>query len=275
MWLFLWDTTPSKIFVGDTPISKVFLWSTQVRPAVWPWWTPTAHTIGYRELNGNGEDTKNDYWVTTYTVTDYDAIGYYWTWLPSYVSWRRWKQCASFDWTRALKLPALPVPNVITISAWVNYTSADSTANWASIFQLKMDWASGNTIERNSWSVYFRIQDGDTLAPFFVYWTSGSNATGAYSFSGTILSTGEWHNVVFTFNAWTAKYYIDWVLQDSHTVSWQYLRSQWATASNIWGTLDISDYDQRWVYLTGLIQDVIYENTVWSDSDVASYYANY
>lgn len=33
MWLFLWDSEPSKIFVGDTPISKVFLWDTQVRPS--------------------------------------------------------------------------------------------------------------------------------------------------------------------------------------------------------------------------------------------------
>lgn len=33
MWLFLWDSEPSKIFVGDTPISKCFLWDTQVRPS--------------------------------------------------------------------------------------------------------------------------------------------------------------------------------------------------------------------------------------------------
>ena len=32
MWLFVWDSQPSKIFVGDTSISKVFLWDTQVRP---------------------------------------------------------------------------------------------------------------------------------------------------------------------------------------------------------------------------------------------------
>lgn len=38
MWLFLWDSEPSKIFVGDTPISKVFLWDTQVRPSWWGWW---------------------------------------------------------------------------------------------------------------------------------------------------------------------------------------------------------------------------------------------
>ena len=238
----------------------------------WPAWTPTANTIGYWELNGNGDDTKNDYWVTTYTTTDYDAIGYYGSWLPSYVSWRKWKQCASFDWTRSLKLPNLPVPNVITISAWVNYTSASSTANWASIFQLKMDLAGGDSTERNSWAVYFRIQSWNTLAPFFVYGTSGSNATWAYSFTGTTLSTGAWHNVVFTFNAGVAKYYIDWVLEETHTVSWQYLREQWATASNIWWTVDIDWTSQRLVGLTWLIQDVIYENAAWSDADVLAYY---
>lgn len=36
MWLFLWDSEPSKIFVGDTSISKVFLWDTKVRPSRLP-----------------------------------------------------------------------------------------------------------------------------------------------------------------------------------------------------------------------------------------------
>ena len=45
MWLFLWDSEPSKIFVGDTPISKIFLWDTQVRPT---WWGRLPS--GYQEV---------------------------------------------------------------------------------------------------------------------------------------------------------------------------------------------------------------------------------
>ena len=247
----------------------------QVRPTTSPWWQPWANTIAYWELNWNGEDTKNDYWVTTYTTTDYDSVGYYWAWLPTYTIWRKWKQCASFDWTRTLKLPTLPIPsNTITISARVNYSAASTSANWPSIFQLKQDLAWWTSIERNSWSVYFGIKNWNTLDPFFVYgtWTNG---TWAYNFTWTVLSTGEWHNVIFTFNAWTAKYYVDWVLKDSHTVSGHYLRSQWSTPSNIGGTVDIDWTSQRVVGLTWLIQDVIYENTVWDDQYIADYYTNY
>jgi hypothetical protein len=33
MWLFLWDSQPSKIFVWDSEVSKVFVGSTQIRPS--------------------------------------------------------------------------------------------------------------------------------------------------------------------------------------------------------------------------------------------------
>jgi len=82
MWLFLWDSEPSKIFVGDTPISKVFLWDTQIRPT-WPdkdylcftaeqssstvkltkTWSPTAVTL----------ETSTD-WITWATYTIWDTI---------------------------------------------------------------------------------------------------------------------------------------------------------------------------------------------------------
>lgn len=33
MWLFIWDSAPSKIFVWDSEVSKVFVGSTQIRPS--------------------------------------------------------------------------------------------------------------------------------------------------------------------------------------------------------------------------------------------------
>lgn len=83
MWIFLWDSAPSKIFVGDTPISKVFVWDTQVRPATpvelpylcftantaWSTvqltktWSPTVVTL----------ETSTD-WNTWTTYTIWDTI---------------------------------------------------------------------------------------------------------------------------------------------------------------------------------------------------------
>lgn len=76
MGLFLWDSEPSKIFVGDTPISKVFLWDTQVRPSGWWGWQPWANTLFYASLNWNtnSEWTLNptfnsQSWTITYPTT--------------------------------------------------------------------------------------------------------------------------------------------------------------------------------------------------------------
>lgn len=84
MWLFVWDSEPSKIFVGDTQISKVFLWDTKIRPKdVWElstdftkytslaqiqaqWWTwttnisSTAPTYSYWS-NGMGVGASASY----------------------------------------------------------------------------------------------------------------------------------------------------------------------------------------------------------------------
>jgi hypothetical protein len=72
MWLFLWDSEPSKIFVGDTPISKCFLWDTQVRPT---WWQPWANTLAYWKFDGNLDSWFS--WWATLSWTPY----WYTTWL--------------------------------------------------------------------------------------------------------------------------------------------------------------------------------------------------
>jgi len=61
MGLFLWDSEPSKIFVGDTAISKVFLWDTQVRPSGWAY----------------------SYDFTTWTISDFSSL---WWSIPSQCS---------------------------------------------------------------------------------------------------------------------------------------------------------------------------------------------
>lgn len=54
MWLFVWDTAPSKVFVWWQQVSKIFVWATQVRPStpplykevewIWTNWTQRIDT---------------------------------------------------------------------------------------------------------------------------------------------------------------------------------------------------------------------------------------
>lgn len=236
--------------------------------------TPTANTIGYWELNWNTEDTKNDYGVTTYTSTDYDAVGYFWAWLPTYTTGKNWKQCAYFDWTRALELPSnIAYTNQsLTISAWVNYTSASAWNfwTWSSIFQIRHDGSTNGT----SWALFNRIKSDWTFAPMFVHTqnSSGQYGQAEWNLTWTSLSTWVWHNVVFTFNEGTAKYYIDWTLQYSTTVSWHYLRNTTPETSWVIGGSVEYSWSNYYSYLTWKIQDVIYESWAWSATDVANYY---
>lgn len=229
-------------------------------------WTPTAYTIGYWELNWNGEDTKNDYWVTTYTSTDYDSNGYIWAWNPTYADWRWGRQCAYFAGDRCLNLPVLPIPsNTITISLWANLSS--STGYWA-MFHHRQDLAPGN----DGWCVFIGCQTGVAVDCKWVWTTNSSWTTWqtGYDFTDVTVEANKRHNIVFTFNWWTAKLYIDWVLKQ--TISWKpWLRNSNSSQSFIWW-----DVNYTWNnYMTGYIQDVIYENRTWSDQDVADYYATY
>lgn len=79
MWLFVWDSEPSKIFVGDTQISKVFVWDTQVRPRlpsvyqeveyiqssgsqyIDTWFNPTWNSE--LEFDFNMYDSSSAYWL--------------------------------------------------------------------------------------------------------------------------------------------------------------------------------------------------------------------
>lgn len=77
MGLFLWDSQPSKIFVGNTSISKVFLWDTKIRPTIPPYLCFTANTAGSTvALN------KNDFPTVVNLETSAD-----WTTWTDYTIW--------------------------------------------------------------------------------------------------------------------------------------------------------------------------------------------
>lgn len=101
MWLFVWDSQPSKIFVGDTPISKVFLWDAQVRP------------------------TKNEY--------DIDITNFKSTTSSSWLGWERaW--CFSMDWMKYYVSQNNSTFNEYTLNNKYDLNSASATHT------LTADW---------------------------------------------------------------------------------------------------------------------------------------
>ena len=94
MWLFVWDSEPSKIFVWDTQISKVFLWDTQVRPSAKvyefdftdsTWWALTNASLSNGKLLGTSANFLWSYnmWslVGAKKITiDANLYGVVWSW---------------------------------------------------------------------------------------------------------------------------------------------------------------------------------------------------
>lgn len=229
------------------------------------WWKPWANTIAYWELNWNWNDTKNNYGVTTYTATNYNSDWVVWT-SPTYNTTRNWKACWYFGGWSALKLPVLPIPsNQLTFSVWVKMVSISSSWNNA-IFQLRED----NTSGMSSWAIMFSTMSGK-IFPQWVWTTSATWPSWEtwYSASWYTASLNTRYNVVITFNAWTLKFYVNWNLINTQSGN-PYLRNNWDTESYIWMWRGRRYSEAQ--YINGYVQDVIYENAVWSDSEVLDYY---
>lgn len=245
-------------------VKKIRVGTQQVRPVLK--WIPWADTIAYWELNGNWNDTKNNYGVTTYTTTNYNSDGLIWT-APTYTTTRKGKACAKFSGNWILQLPNLPIAsNHITVSLWYNKTG---NSDWACIFQLKEDTST------DSWNRAIVISDtnsGIQVSVVMTTYSTGVSWQVAYNTSAKTVSTNEWHNYVITFNSWTLKFYVDWVLFDTKSNSSRpYLRNSSSSPSYIWGW--VKHYNSyQYKCLNWYMQDVIYENKTWGDQEVLNYY---
>jgi len=243
-------------------INKIYVWTNLVRPK----WKPTSSTIAYYELNWNWNDTKNNYWVTTYTTTNYNSTWYVWAWNPTYTTTRNWKKCAYFDGTRLLQLPSLPIPsNTITLSIWIKLNQNINSVTY--FFQLREDESSTN---RNSTAFFFATLNW-RIYPLWISTTQSTWQTwqAAHETNWITGTLGSWYNLVATFNAGTLKFYVNWSLVDTGT-SDIYLRNNFSTPSYIWWKRNRL-YPEL-VYNNCYIQDIIYENKVWTAQEVLDYY---
>ena len=236
MWIFLWDTAPSKIFVGDNEVSKVFVWDTQVRPSGW-WWQPWANTILYYSFN----NTLNDGSWNNYNLTNS------WT---TFVTLNSDKKVLSVEQASATYTWW---PNLVWESITVSFWFADTaTRTWLSnrsyvhlvndIVQVTHAWPKQNN------RLYASVQ-----------WQNNYEQAPIYN------DTNVWHHVVITFDDSTKqqKEYVDNSLKSTTTYS------NWISGTisqiKIWWT----GYAWEVHFKIG---DVILEDKVWTDQEIEDYY---
>ncbi len=208
MWLFLWDSQPSKIFVGDTPISKVFLWDTQVRPS---WWQPWANTIAYYKFDWNLNDSvnSNNLSLSAWTIT-------YWT--DSHGG-----KYAYFDKnTRTGHLTISPNFDISTVTLMYRWQPKQVFSSW------------------NPISVWYTTNNNSiiigTVRSVDFWWTTWFTAT-----------ADTWYHLVITCEWWVRKFYVNWTYyaQDSYSLSWT--QATKLTINNAWDTSSYSFSNNNYI----------------------------
>ena len=163
MWLFLWDSEPSKIFVWDTSISKVFLWDTQVRPSGWQPW---ANTLLYLPLSA--DTTTTNYWNLNYV---FSQTG--WTFVNNYY------EATDSSCFIATTGNTYTSYTSYTMMCWVKYIS-----DWLVALNNRWDWDNGN-IAFYSWtcerwnSQFWRI-----------------------TYPTASIIDAQWHHIALTWQVW-------------------------------------------------------------------------
>jgi len=205
MWLFLWDSEPSKIFVGDTPISKVFLWDTQVRPSGWKPW---ANTIAYYPLTSTTQWTDQSWnW--------FDLTNWWWVSFGMY----GWVDCWYFTGKNCLKT-----------SSWNIINNWQTTFTWLSRMYF---------IDGGSWNprLFTNTSQSDGLLVLqndqgkISVWSSGWNTWLTYQ-------TWWWHLYAISWDylAWTFTGYVD-----INSTSWTWSGRNYGSWLCVWWTNSISD----------------------------------
>lgn len=247
MGLFLWDSEPSKIFVGDTPISKVFLWDTQVRPTskqrATQWPAPDGFHVPlttewqdvyniWTALGGWSRDWTNfgialklpfagGRYNSSADVYGQGAHGYYWS-----SSRFNEKRAYTLDFSstalnpqnndrRAYGFSVRCFKNSPTVptSSWTKLYWTSIEAGW--IFWSSTDWLISLS---NDWQTRITIQDKNLGAT--TVWNSGdtlSEANGGYYYQ-------RWNNYGFP-RTWTIANQSTTQVDASNYWPWNYYSS--------------------------------------------------
>ena len=125
MGLFLWDSEPSKIFVGDTPISKVFLWDVQVRPSsqpitqIWIYWSESLWVISFQTSAWNGISIADKNLWATQVYNSWDNLS-----LANMGRWyQRWNNYWWDYWVDPVNVSSTQV-DASTYWPWNYYSSS-------------------------------------------------------------------------------------------------------------------------------------------------------
>ena len=165
------------------------------------WWKPWANTLAYYPLDST--NTVNDLSWNNKTLSN--------TWVTFWTY--NWVDCANYSWDKYLyrNQSLISWSQNFTINMW--YLRWGASHNHSEILSI------GSRYWSNSFM--FWLNDSDSL---YIWWWDNDRNT------WYVTQQWQWVNVVCSHNNWTAKVYINGVLQLTATVSYS-ITSSW---TGIW-----------------------------------------
>ena len=188
MWIFLWDTAPSKIFIGSSEVASVWAWDTKVRPTIQPITTPWIYHSADLWLISISSD-----WSTRYTVADKNlwATTVYndWDTVSEANAWKFYQRWNNYWFPRSWATTTSST-TVSTSGYWPwNYYSSSTfilAYNWFTDNNANLRWGTTWTVEAMRWpcNEWFHIPSdsewqnlfnvGNTLWAWGSWWWKGA-----------------------------------------------------------------------------------------------------
>lgn len=208
------------------------------------WWQPWANTLVYYDF----DDTLNDGSWNNHpaTVAQWSAV---------YITWIEWK-AITCSWN--VMKSWITTNNIIadwhTLSFRVKLTAL---ASW---WDYRVMWGLGVS----SWIFHINIGNWAWWWTWVCLWTNiwGDDNQNRRTFTYNFNTTDRF-NVVFTFDNWNIKCYINKTLIDTQT-----LQTTWSWDFYIGSNYQVNSGDR----VNGYIDEFIVEDKIWSQTDVNDYY---
>lgn len=194
-WIFLWSTTPNKVFIGDSQVSKIFVWDTQVRPTG-GWWQPWPNTVLYFPLITDQTDHVGSSYIPVTWTTTAGVMGYSFVvnWNTSIVNAPA--SCIFMAyWIRANA-------TLSSISGWpslkwdLRFNFSHSASWWTNVFQSDTDggWVSSTQQSVSIWTWYHMAMGYD--GTYIKCYINGNNVwTYTWAPKTTSWMIGIWRSV--------------------------------------------------------------------------------
>ncbi len=242
MWVYIWTGNPlQNAYIGEyveTPF------------------TPWANTLAYYPL----EWDLNDYSGNGYTLTNaWGAIFKTDSWIERTVLYFNWAQPTNYSpWNAYVYTQSLPssTTSLITINVWSKPAFPIGESYARGMFDTRFNWNSGWV----RWELYqgaCTIWINNTYTPF-------QNASGYFN-------TWTLWSVTYSKSTWTVKMYLNGSLNNSGSVSstpWNNWLSNFTLWIGYWGNQSMM-YNRNYLWWIG---DVILENKIRTDQEIADYY---